>query len=101
MIFKNSASMFRKMNKWARRLKLPFPVYGKGVGDGSLLKGAFLHKKVINPAANKACDNGQHSYIGITYLLFPFINCLRRNADKSSEFALRDLVRASEFYDFF
>jgi len=43
MIFKNSASMFRKINKRARRLKLPFPVYGKGAGDGSRFVDAELY----------------------------------------------------------
>ena len=44
----NDSPGFRTMIKRACTIKLPFPVYGKGVGDGSYLKYAKLHGYLQN-----------------------------------------------------
>jgi len=61
----------------------------------------LLFKEIVNATTNYNRKSRKKGYVRITNFLLPFINRLRRNANKSAEFALRDIIRASEFYYFF
>ena len=48
----------------------------------------YLCEKIIYSTTEQCSEGREKCYIGITFLPFPFGNCLSGNADKTSELIL-------------